>query len=78
MYFQTLKAANSNVCGQNWLKFKLIQDIIHFLVNTCSLKRIPRINSNQEKVEKIAANSLSYLAKILTHSSFMHARKEIN
>ena len=47
-FFPTLKAANSVVVGQIWLKFQLIQDIMHVLI-TCKSEK-DRINSNGEKV----------------------------
>ena len=60
--FRRARTANSNVCGQNWPKSKLIQDIMHFLVK-CKFKK-GRNYSNREKVETLifrcprAANSI--------------------
>ena len=42
VFFSTLKI----VGGQNWLKFKLIQDFIHVLI-TCKFEK-DSFNSNQE------------------------------
>ena len=47
-FFRCSRAANSVVGGPIWLKFELIQDIMHVLI-TCKFEK-DRINSNGEKV----------------------------
>ena len=47
IFFRRSRAANSVVGGQIWLKFELIQDIMHVLI-TCKFEK-DRINSNGEK-----------------------------
>ena len=47
-FFRRSRAANSVVGGPIWLKFELIQDIMHVLI-TCKFEK-DRINSNGEKV----------------------------
>ena len=47
-FFWRSRAANSVVGDQIWLKFELIQDIMHVLI-TCKFEKY-RINSNGEKV----------------------------
>ena len=47
-FFWRSRAANSVVCGPVWLKFQLIQDIMHVLI-TCKFEK-DWIISNREKV----------------------------
>ena len=49
-FFQTLKAANSVVCGRIWPNFKLIQALVYVII-TCKYEKDPI--KNGEKVAKL-------------------------
>ena len=47
-FFRRLRAANSAVCGQIWLNFKLFQAIMYVII-TCKYEKDP-IKNNREKL----------------------------